>query len=73
MASIGSGSVRSPRAVPDRLLLVGSGVNAENAHQLLPHADGAIIGTSLKEGGVVSNPIDPDRVRRTAEALRNMG
>ncbi len=61
------------QAVPDRLLLVGSGVNADNARQLLPHADGAIIGTSLKEGGVVSNPIDPERVRRTAEALRNMG
>ncbi|MFQ6028326.1 MAG: BtpA/SgcQ family protein [Dehalococcoidia bacterium] len=61
------------RAVPDRLLLVGSGVDADNAHRLLAHADGAIIGTSLKQEGVVSNPIDPERVRRTAEALRSMG
>jgi membrane complex biogenesis BtpA family protein len=61
------------RAVPDRLLLVGSGVDADNANQLLDQADGAIIGTSLKRDGVVSNPIDPERVRRVAEVIRQMG
>ena len=44
------------RAVPDRLLLVGSGVDADNAHELLDQADGAIIGTSLKRDGVVATP-----------------
>jgi membrane complex biogenesis BtpA family protein len=61
------------QAVPDRLLLVGSGVDADNAHELLDQADGAIIGTSLKRDGVVSNPIDPERVRRVAEVIREMG
>lgn len=57
------------QAVPDRLLLVGSGVDLDNAHQLLEYANGAIVGTSLKRDGIVSNPLDPERVRRMAEAI----
>ena len=60
-------------AVPDRLLLVGSGVDAGNARTLLRHADGAIVGTSLKEDGVVANPIDPARARQIAEAIHGLG
>jgi membrane complex biogenesis BtpA family protein len=56
-------------AVPDRLLLVGSGVDLDNAHQLLEHASGAIVGTSLKQDGIVSNPLDPERVRRMAQTI----
>ena len=61
------------KAVPDRLLLVGSGVDAANAAQFLTHADGAIIGTSLKQDGRIANPIDPERVRATAAAVRSAG
>ena len=61
------------KAVPDRLLLVGSGVDAANAAQFLTHADGAIIGTSLKQDGRIANPIDPERVRATAAAVRDAG
>jgi membrane complex biogenesis BtpA family protein len=57
------------QAVPDRLLLVGSGVGLDNAHQLLERANGAIVGTSLKREGIVSNPLDPERVRRMANAI----
>lgn len=57
------------RAVPDRPLLVGSGVTAQNAAQFLAHADGAIVGTSLKIDGVITNPIDLARVRETAAAF----
>jgi hypothetical protein len=60
------------QAVPDRLLLVGSGVDLGNAHRLLKHADGAIVGTSLKRDGLVSNPIDPDRAKRIADAIHSM-
>jgi uncharacterized protein len=60
------------RAVPDRLLLVGSGVDPDNAGELLAHADGAIVGTSLKRGGLVGNPIDPQRARRMAQVIRAM-
>ena len=61
------------RAVPDRPLLVGSGVDASNAAQFLAHASGAIVGTSLKEGGVITNPIDLGRVRATAAAFGGAG
>ena len=61
------------RAVPDRPLLVGSGVNASNAAHFLTHANGAIVGTSLKEGGVITNPIDLERVRATAAAFGEAG
>lgn len=61
------------QAVPDGLLLVGSGVDVSNARELLAQADGAIIGTSLKRDGVVSNPIDPERVKRMSELLQAMG
>ena len=60
-------------AVPDRLLLVGSGVDAENAASFLPHADGAIVGTSLKQDGVITNPIDLERVKATAKAFGKTG
>ena len=61
------------RAVPDRLLLVGSGVDAKNALNFLPHADGAIVGTSLKQDGVITNPIDLERVKATANAFEEAG
>ena len=60
-------------AVPDRPLLVGSGVDAANAAQFLAQADGAIVGTSLKVGGVITNPIDLERVKATAAAFRALG
>jgi hypothetical protein len=60
------------QAVPDRLLLVGSGVDLSNAQQLLKHANGAIVGTSLKRDGLVSNPIDPDRVKGLADVIHSI-
>ena len=60
------------RAVPDRPLFVGSGVDAGNAAHFLAHADGAIVGTSLKKDGVITNPIDPERVRATAAAFGHL-
>jgi membrane complex biogenesis BtpA family protein len=61
------------RAVPDRPLLVGSGVNANNAAQFLAHADGAIVGTGLKRDGVITNPVDLTRVRDLAGVVGGMG
>ncbi len=69
-----AGDVATVRqAVPEGLVLVGSGVDLSNAGELLAYADGAIIGTSLKRDGLVSNPIDPERVERMAEVIRAMG
>ncbi len=60
------------KAVPEGLVLVGSGVTEENISEVLEHADGAIVGTSLKEGGIVTNRVDPDRVGRMSEIFRSL-
>lgn len=51
-------------------VLAGSGVNAENIHDQLQTADGAIIGSSLKEGGVLTNPISYDLVKKVLDGLK---
>jgi membrane complex biogenesis BtpA family protein len=51
-------------------LLVGSGATAETAARLLSIADGLIVGTALKQEGIVTNPVDPRRVRRLVAAAR---
>ena len=61
------------RAVPDGFVLVGSGVDESNIWRVLEHADGAIVGTSLKRDGIVSNPVDPARVERLAEIFETLG
>ncbi|MEZ4225738.1 MAG: BtpA/SgcQ family protein [Polyangiaceae bacterium] len=48
-------------AVPDRPLLVGSGATEKTAHALLEHADGIIVGTSIKHDMRVHAPVDPAR------------
>ncbi len=60
------------RAVPDGFLLVGSGINESNVWRILEHADGAIVGTSLKREGIVANPVDPERVRRLADIFASL-
>jgi membrane complex biogenesis BtpA family protein len=57
-------------AAPDAPLLVGSGVTAETAAELLSIADGLIVGTAVKRDGVLANPVDPRRVRRLVDAAR---
>jgi membrane complex biogenesis BtpA family protein len=54
--------VRAGKAVPDFPVLVGSGVNEANITELLSVADGLIVGTSLKEDGMTTNPVDVARV-----------
>jgi hypothetical protein len=43
-------------------VLLGSGVDSSNIHELLPLTDGAIIGTALKEDGAIAKPISGSRV-----------
>ena len=57
-------------AVP---VLVGSGVTLATAVDTLRWADGAIVGTGLKVGGVTDNPVDVDVVREVMEATRLAG
>ncbi|HEX7153665.1 MAG TPA: BtpA/SgcQ family protein [Thermoanaerobaculia bacterium] len=56
-------------ALPDAPLLVGSGLSDANAGSFAD-ADGAIVGTSIKEGGRVDAPVDSGRVERIVRAFR---
>ena len=63
-------STSRSRRRPHTPLLIGSGFDSSSAMQLLRFADGAIVGTSIKEGGDVSRPVDPKRVRDLRAAMR---
>lgn len=50
---------RVKAAVPSRPVWLGSGVRAETAERWAERADGVIVGSALREGGVAGGPIDP--------------
>lgn len=56
---------------PNRPLIAGSGVTAENAKAIFELADAAIVGTYFKVDGKVSNPVDPERVRSMIQQINN--
>jgi len=62
-------SVKDSISVP---LYLGSGLNAENARDLLAVADGAIVGSDFKEGGNWKRPVDIDRVRDFMSRVKNL-
>jgi len=57
-------------AAGDRPVLIGSGLTPGRVDALAPLADGAIVGTWLKRGGELHAPVDPQRVRELADAVR---
>lgn len=59
-------------AVPGCPVLVGSGLDAASAGDLLAVAHGAIVGSSLKKGGIVSNSVSAAKVRELAAAFRSI-
>lgn len=61
---------RVRRACPAAKLLLGSGITLANVRDYLRFADGAIVGTSLKAGGKLANPVDAKRVAALARAIR---
>ncbi len=54
-------------------ILLGSGTTAANIGAFLEVADGAIVGSSIKEDGDITRPVDPARVREFVQAARNAG
>jgi membrane complex biogenesis BtpA family protein len=60
---------RVRRTAPGAKILLGSGVTVANVREFLPTADGFIVGSSLKRGGKVSNPVDPKRVAALVGAI----
>ncbi len=52
--------------------IAGSGVTPENAAEILAHADGAIVGVSLKNDGTMWDNTNVDRVRRLMDVVRKV-
>jgi len=63
--------IAAREALPDCPLLVGSGASYENIRDYRPHADGFIVGTSLKIESAedVYGQVDPDRVAAFVAAV----
>ena len=53
-------------------LFVGAGVTAESCAEQLSIADGAIIGSWFKQGGTAEAPVDPDRVRKLMDIVKEV-
>jgi hypothetical protein len=53
-------------------VLVNTGVKPHNVRDYLSVADGAIVGSSLKEDGYTWNPVDPLRVERLMEQVNQV-
>ncbi|HID04184.1 MAG TPA: BtpA/SgcQ family protein [Aigarchaeota archaeon] len=53
-------------------VLVGSGLNPENAEKLLTYADGAIVGSYLRQDGKFWNPIDINRVKTLMKTVKTI-
>lgn len=60
---------RLPAEVP---LIIGTGVSAGNIARVAGLADGFIVGSSIKQDGVLLNPVDPARARAVVAALRSV-
>jgi membrane complex biogenesis BtpA family protein len=53
-------------------VLLGSGIDINNIAEFYPDADGFIVGSSLKEGGIWSHGVDPERVAQLVEKVREL-
>jgi len=51
-------------------VLLNTGASATNIAGFLEHADGCIVGSSLKKDGYTWNPVDPERARAFVKAAR---
>ncbi|TGG94512.1 MAG: BtpA/SgcQ family protein [Aphanocapsa feldmannii 277cV] len=76
VSGVATGSAASPadlaaarQAAGGAPVLLGSGVSSGNATNLCPGCDGVIVASALKEGGVVSAPVDAARVRVLRQLL----
>ena len=70
MAAEASDVERVRAACPEARIFLGSGVTLQNARDYLRNADGFIVGTSLKRGGRLQNPVDAKRVADLARAMK---
>jgi membrane complex biogenesis BtpA family protein len=57
-------------AVPGVTVLAASGVDLRSVEKTIKHCDGVVVGTWLKRGERIDEPIDLDRVRQLSVILR---
>jgi len=62
--------VREAREATALPLLIGSGVTTESVPALLEHADGLIVGSAIKKGGLWSEALNPARCEAMVKAAR---
>ena len=55
---------------PDAKIWVGSGITADTVGDILELADGIIVGSALREGGLAGAPLDPSRIETFMGAAR---
>jgi len=60
------------KAVPHMPVIINTGANKFNIRELLLHADGVIVGTSLKKDGITWNPVDINRVKEFMEVVNTL-
>ena len=63
---------RAKSAAGDFPVGIGSGFSAENAKNLLPVVDFAVVGTSIKINNETDNPVDPTKVRLLMQIVQSL-
>lgn len=58
--------------VGNRPVIVGSGVTPDNIKEILKIADGVIVGTYFKKDGIITNPVDLNRVKRLVNIVKEL-
>lgn len=51
---------------------IGSGLNYDNLSEFFPLMDFAIVGSYFKKGGITDNPVDPKRVKRFMNKVKEL-
>ena len=59
-------------AVPETPIFANTGVTLDNVESILGLADGVIVGTHLKAGGVTWNAVDAERVKRFMNVVASL-
>ena len=57
-------------ALPDAIVMAGSGVTQDTVKETLRYADAVIVGTALKQDGETTAPVDIARVRSFTAAAQ---
>jgi uncharacterized protein len=59
-------------ALPDTPVFANTGVSLDSVSDVLALADGCVIGTHFKRGGITWNPVDRERVKRFMDVVARL-